>query len=51
MNENEISDLIKHFDKSSIDQPIAWYANIDLNSELSSAWRKESKYSCTFYIW
>ena len=41
MNENEIIDLIQHFDESSIDQPIAWYANIDLNSELSSAWRKE----------
>ena len=41
MNENEIIDLIQHFDKSSLDQPIAWYANIDLNSELSSTWRKE----------
>ena len=41
MNENEIIDLIQHFDESSLDQPIAWYANIDLNSELSSAWRKE----------
>ena len=40
MNENEIIDLIQHFDESSLDQPIAWYANIDLNSELSSAWRK-----------
>ena len=40
MNENEIVNLIKHFDKFSIDQPIAWYANIDLNSELSSTWRK-----------
>ena len=40
MNENEIVNLIKHFDKTSLDQPIAWYANIDLNSELSSAWRK-----------
>ena len=41
MNEKEIIDLIQHFDESSLDQPIAWYANIDLNSELSSAWRKE----------
>ncbi len=41
MNENEIIDLIQHFDESSFDQPIAWYANIDLNSELSSTWRKE----------
>ena len=41
MNENEIIDLIQHFDESSLDQPIAWYANIDLNSELSSTWRKE----------
>jgi pimeloyl-ACP methyl ester carboxylesterase len=41
MNENEIVNLIQHFDESSLDQPIAWYANIDLNSELSSTWRKE----------
>ena len=41
MNENEIIDLIQHFNESSLDQPIAWYANIDLNSELSSTWRKE----------
>ena len=41
MNENEIIDLIQHFDESSLDQPIAWYANIDLNLELSSTWRKE----------
>ena len=41
MNENEIIDLIQHFDESSLDQPIAWYANIDLNSELSSTWRKK----------
>ena len=40
MNENEIVNLIQHFDATSLDQPIAWYANIDLNSELSSAWRK-----------
>ena len=40
MNENEIVNLIKHFDKTSLDQPIAWYANIDLNSKLSSSWRK-----------
>ena len=41
MNENELIDLIQHFEESSIDQPIAWYANIDLNSDLSSTWRKE----------
>ena len=41
MNEKEIIDLIQHFDECSLDQPIAWYANIDLNSELSSTWRKE----------
>ena len=41
MNENELIDLIQHFEESSIDQPIAWYANIDLNSDLSSAWRKK----------
>ena len=40
MNENEIVNLIQHFNESSLDQPIAWYANIDLNSELSSTWRK-----------
>ena len=40
MNENEIIDLIQHFDEFSLDQPIAWYANIDLNSKLSSSWRK-----------
>ena len=40
MNENEIIDLIHHFDEFSLNQPIAWYANIDLNSKLSSSWRK-----------
>ncbi len=40
MKENEIINLIQHFDKRSLDQPIAWYANIDFNAELSSAWRK-----------
>ena len=40
MNENEIVNLIQHFDEFSLDQAIAWYSNIDLNSELSSAWRK-----------
>ena len=40
MNENEIVNLIQHFDAFSLDQAIAWYSNIDLNSELSSAWRK-----------
>ncbi len=40
INESKITDLIKHFYDSSIDQPIAWYANIDLNAELSSTWRK-----------
>ena len=40
MNENEIVNLIQHFNSFSLDQAIAWYSNIDLNSELSSAWRK-----------
>jgi len=40
MNENEIVNLIQHFDEFSLDQPIAWYSNIDLNSKLSSSWRK-----------
>ena len=40
MNENEIVNLIQHFDAYSLDQAIAWYSNIDLNKKLSSAWRK-----------
>ena len=40
MNENEIVNLIQHFDAFSLDQAIAWYSNIDLNTKLSSAWRK-----------
>ena len=40
MNENEIVNLIQHFDAFSLDQAIAWYSNIDLNSKLSSGWRK-----------
>lgn len=40
MNENEIVNLIQHFDEISLDQAIAWYSNIDLNTKLSSAWRK-----------
>ena len=40
MKENQIVNLIQHFDKFSLEQPIAWYANIDLNTELSTAWRK-----------
>lgn len=40
MNENEIINLIQHFDAFSLDQAIAWYSNIDLNTKLSSGWRK-----------
>ena len=40
MNENEIVNLIQHFDAFSLDQAIAWYSNIDLNTKLSSGWRK-----------
>ena len=40
MKENQIVNLILHLDKFSLEQPIAWYANIDLNTELSTAWRK-----------
>ena len=40
MNENEIVNLIQHFDAFSLDQAIAWYSNIDLNTKLSAAWRK-----------
>ena len=40
MNENEIVNLIQHFDAFSLDQARAWYSNIDLNTKLSSGWRK-----------
>ena len=40
MNENEIVNLIQPFDAFSLDQAIAWYSNIDLNTKLSSGWRK-----------
>jgi len=40
MNENEIVNLIQHFNAFSLDQAIAWYSNIDLNTKLSSGWRK-----------
>ena len=40
MNEDNIVTLIEHFNDTSLDQAIAWYANIDYNSKLSSSWRK-----------
>ena len=38
--DSDINDLIKHFKGLSIDQPLSWYANIDLNFKLSAEWRK-----------
>ena len=51
MKENEIINLIQHFDKFSLDQPIAWYSNIDLNIELSNEWRNKVTTPVTFSIW
>ncbi len=38
--DSEIDKLVKHFKGLSIDQPLSWYANIDLNFKLSAEWRK-----------
>ena len=38
--DSEIDKLVKHFKGLSIDQPLSWYANIDLNFKLSAQWRK-----------
>ena len=46
--DSDISDLIKHFGGLSIDQPLSWYANIDLNFKLSAEWRKVVKTPVSF---
>ena len=46
--DSDISDLIKHFGGLSIDQPLSWYANIDLNFKLSAEWRKIVKTPVSF---
>ena len=38
--DSDIDKLVKHFKGLSIDQPLSWYANIDLNFKLSAQWRK-----------
>ena len=44
----DISDLVEHFRGLSIDQPLSWYANIDLNFKLSAEWRKIVKTPVSF---
>ena len=44
----DIDKLIKHFKGTSIDQPLSWYANIDLNFKLSAEWRKLVKTPVNF---
>ena len=46
--DSDIDKLIKHFKGSSIDQPLSWYANIDLNFKLSAEWRKLVKTPVSF---
>ena len=46
--DSDIDKLIKHFKGLSIDQPLSWYANIDLNFELSAQWRKLVKTPVSF---
>ena len=46
--DSDISDLVKHFGGLSIDQPLSWYANIDLNFKLSAEWRKIVKTPVSF---
>ena len=41
--DSDIYKLVKHFKGLSIDQPLSWYANIDLNFKLSAEWRKKVK--------
>ena len=43
-----IDKLVKHFKGLSIDQPLSWYANIDLNFKLSAEWRKLVKTPVSF---
>ena len=46
--ESDIDNLVKHFKGLSIDQPLSWYANIDLNFKLSAEWRKLVKTPVSF---
>ena len=46
--DSDIDKLIKHFKGLSIDQPLSWYANIDLNFKLSAEWRKLVKTPVSF---
>ncbi len=46
--DSDIDKLIKHFKGLSIDQPLSWYANIDLNFNLSAEWRKLVKIPVSF---
>lgn len=46
--DSDVSDLVKHFGGLSIDQPLSWYANIDLNFKLSAEWRKIVKTPVSF---
>tara|TARA_B100000686_G_scaffold7005_1_gene6893 strand:- start:998 stop:1870 length:873 start_codon:yes stop_codon:yes gene_type:complete len=41
VNKETIDSYIEHFKGHSLYQPICWYANIDLNFELSNEWRKK----------
>ena len=45
---SDINDLVNHFRGLSIDQPLSWYANIDLNFKLSAEWRKIVKTPVSF---
>jgi len=46
--DSDIDKLVKHFKGLSIDQPLSWYANIDLNFKLSAQWRKLVKTPVSF---
>ena len=46
--DSDIDKLLKHFEGLSIDQPLSWYANIDLNFKLSAEWRKLVKIPVSF---
>tara|TARA_B100000945_G_scaffold154401_1_gene123847 strand:- start:49 stop:942 length:894 start_codon:yes stop_codon:yes gene_type:complete len=46
--DSDIDKLVKHFKGLSIDQPLSWYANIDLNFKLSAEWRKLVKTPVSF---
>ena len=46
--DSDVNKLVKHFKGLSIDQPLSWYANIDLNFKLSTEWRKVVKTPVSF---